>query len=150
MKKGFRIGLFICGFLNLLIGLAFAVIEGRLLLSGEISFYASPSIGWWKVFFRLLASLMFLTEGLLSLFLLKKGEHYALLSWLFPLSAGCFISMLTICLSIFLRPGPLNFWFLYPLLLILSLSTPLLIVLSGFFKRNESQSSPAPEETPRR
>ncbi|MCI2068602.1 MAG: hypothetical protein LKJ88_03390 [Bacilli bacterium] len=118
MKKAGQIIVFIAGLLFLVLGAVFAFIEGRLLFSLDYKLYADPVFGFFSAFFRFLASLMFLSEGILSLFIFSKKEHPLISIYLYIFSIACCILGAIITFTILGRDGPTPFYLSWPFFLI--------------------------------
>jgi hypothetical protein len=74
MKKASRIILWIAGALLIVVGLAFSVVEARLLFSGDIALYAHPVVAYCQTFFRLLCALAAIFAGILPYFFIKANH----------------------------------------------------------------------------
>jgi hypothetical protein len=90
MKKASRIILWIAGGLLILLGLAFSVVEARLLFSGDIALYAHPIVGYFQTFFRLLCALAAIFTGILPFFFIHQ-EHPLLRIYLYVFAILMFL-----------------------------------------------------------
>ena len=90
MKKASRIILWIAGGSLLVLGLVFAVVEARLLLSGDIALYAHPVNAYFRTFFRFLCTLAAIFAGILPFFFIKK-DHPILRLYLYVFAILIFL-----------------------------------------------------------
>jgi predicted membrane channel-forming protein YqfA (hemolysin III family) len=115
MKKAARIILLVAGILSVILGLAFSVIEARLLFSGDFSLYAHPALGVWNALFRLLAALLILCAGVLGILMFREKEHRILKIYVYIFAIASFLILNAATAFLKAMPGSVPGYFTVPL-----------------------------------
>jgi hypothetical protein len=144
MKKAGRIILLITGILYVILGLAFAFIEARLLLSGDWQIYAHPTLGALSAAFRLLSALFFVASGVLAILFFFKKDQPQLLLYVEVFAVASFIIATLIASYLRKLPGPSPLYLVLPI----SFTADAYFVGAALLFLSSSREEKAPIATP--
>ena len=96
MKRIGKIISYVFAGILLVLSLAFIVIEGRTLFSGDWMLFENQANGFFRYFFRLLVALFVFSSAFLSYFALRSKASFALRIYFYFGAVGIFVSSLVI------------------------------------------------------
>ncbi len=96
MKKAGKIICYVFAGILLVLSLAFIVIEGRTLFSGDWTLFENQVNGFFRYFFRLLVAIFVFSSAFISYFALRAKASLALRIYFYFGAVGTFVSSLII------------------------------------------------------